>query len=81
MNEHREREREQSLEGAKSYYVFRRNLETGREGWTGSLRPLSRAEKEATAWRLSSWTAEIWGNTPAVRARVRAWQQAALAAR
>jgi hypothetical protein len=55
-----------------SYYV-RRVRSDGRVGWTGSVRPRSRAEREATAWNDAGWTAEMVPNTPEVRAEVRRW--------
>jgi len=57
----------------KSYYVRRAN--DGRVGYVGSLRPLSRAEREASAWRQCGWTADVLANTAEVRAEVRAWQR------
>ena len=59
---------------SKSYYVRRAN-DDGRVGYVGSLRPLSRAEREADAWRQCGWTADVLANTAEVRAEVRAWQR------
>jgi hypothetical protein len=59
---------------AKSFYVQRTSPD-GREGWTGSLRPLSHAQREAEAWISSGWTADVVPNTPEIREKVRAWQR------
>ncbi len=58
-----------------SFYVHRRRVSDGREGYVGSLRPRSRADREANAWRDSDWEATVLPNTPEVRQRVRAWQR------
>jgi hypothetical protein len=67
-------DQEVTMQQAKSYYV-RRVSAGGREGYVGSLRPLSRAEREAQAWREAGGSAEVLPNTPDVRTAVRAWEK------
>jgi hypothetical protein len=66
-----------------SYYVrrtgTREDLLTGaqvdRSGWTGPIDD-AQAEREAEAWRSAGWTATVEPDSPAIRAEVRAWEQA-----
>ncbi|HEY3947364.1 MAG TPA: hypothetical protein VGL78_19215 [Solirubrobacteraceae bacterium] len=58
-----------------SFYVRRRDIETGRLGWTGPIRSERQAEREVAAWESCGWTAEKLPSTPEVRADVRAWDR------
>jgi hypothetical protein len=58
-----------------SFYVRRREIETGRLGWTGPIRSERQAGREVPAWENCGRTAEKLASTPRVRADVRAWDR------
>ena len=65
---------------AKSFYVRRTRWDRG-VGWTGSIRSLAQAMREADAWRDAGWEAQVLPNVPEVRERVRVWEQRVKATR
>lgn len=60
---------------SKSFYVKR--TRDARIGWTGSIRPLAQAMREAAAWRVAGWEAQVLPNTREVRRDARLWSQLA----
>jgi len=47
-----------------------------RTGWTGSIRGITQALREAHAWEQADWNTEIVLSSATVRAQVRAWEKA-----
>jgi hypothetical protein len=70
-----------------SFYVRRERSFDGRVGWTGPIRGLTQANREADAWDQAetlnpatgqherAWEAEVLPSTPETRRRVREWQR------
>jgi hypothetical protein len=56
-----------------SFYVKRER--DGRTGWTGPIRSELQAGREAEAWRLVNWTADVVQSTPEVRKQIREWER------
>lgn len=55
-----------------TFYVERSHPD-GRAGWTGPIRSLAQAWKEAGAWHDAGWSAIVHESSPEIKAKVRAW--------
>jgi hypothetical protein len=63
------------------YFVHRRSLEDGREGWTGPVVGLEWASREKEAWESEGrWEATLVPDTERTRQEVKEWEETRKAA-